>query len=189
MLLRMKWPSQTESPALMLFIAVLLVSIPSWSQTRKFQFEQFPVKVYQGPIHLPKGLHKDDEGDWRDELEKSVAPPEVTFAGKHYLAGHSCGASCRYYQLFDLRIGMDIPGVNRFTAAEDPPKTHDGHPYLTILYSRPDSRLLIAEYHLDFDDPAKTETCRKQYFLLEKGKLRPVSKTFPFCTGDMKRRQ
>lgn len=38
----------------------------------------------------------------------------------------------------------------------------DGHPYLTILYTRPDSTLLIAEYLLDFMDPDKAETCRQQ---------------------------
>jgi hypothetical protein len=156
---------------------------------RQFEFEQFPVPVYQGLIRIPTGLHKDKEGAWRDALEKWVAPPEVTFAGEYYLAGHSCGADCRYYQLFDLRTGMEIQGVDRFTAAEDPPKTPDGHPYLTILYSRPDSLLLIAEYHLDFDDPNKQETCRQEYFVLKGGKLQAISKIFSFCTEEHERRQ
>jgi hypothetical protein len=74
-----------------------------------------------------------------------------------------------------------------FDAPEHLPVTKDGHPYLTMLYYRPDSRLLIAEYHLDFDDPDKTETCRQRYFVLENGKLRPISKTFPFCTEERER--
>jgi hypothetical protein len=164
-------------------VGAVLCSISSaWSQARQFQFEKFPAKVYQGPIRLPAGLHLDKEGAWRDALEKWVAPPEVSFAGEYYLAGHSCGAGCRYYQLENLRTGTDLPAISIFNGAEPLPVTKDGHPYLTMLYARPDSRLLIAEYHLDFDDPEKTETCRQRYFVLEDGKLRPISKTFPFCT-------
>ena len=58
-----------------------------------------------------------------------------------------------------------------------------------MLHYKPDSPLLIAEYHLDFDDPDKLETCRQQYFVLEKGKLKTISKIFPFCTEDNKERQ
>lgn len=176
-------------PTLLSFCGVLISPRTSWSQKRQFQFEQFPVAVYQGSIRIPTGLHKGEKGAWRDALEKSVDEPEVTFAGEYYLAGHSCGTFCRYYQLFDLRTGKDIQGVDQFTAAEDPPKTPDGHPYLTTLYYKPDSRLLVAEYYLDFEDPNKQETCREQYFVLKGGKLKPISKTFSFCTEDSEGRQ
>jgi hypothetical protein len=189
MLKPMKWPVRKAIPILLLFCPALFLPLTSWSQKRLLQFEQFPAAVYQGPIHIPTGLHKDQEGAWRDALEKWVAEPEVTFAGEYYLAGHSCGTFCRYYQLFDLRTGSEIQGVDRFTCAEEPPKTPDSHPYLTILYSKPDSRLLIAEYHLDFDDPNKRETCRQQYFVLKNGKLQAVSKIFSFCTEDSEGRQ
>jgi len=157
--------------------------------SRKFQFEQFPVEVYKGPIRIPPGLHKDDESAWRDALGKWVAPPEVTFAGEYYLAAHSCGTFCRYYELFNLRTGEESSQVDQFGTGEDPPKTADGHPYLTILYPRPDSRLLIAEYHLDFYDPRPRQACRQQYFVVENEKLRAISNIFPFCTEEHKGRQ
>lgn len=167
-------------------LSIVFGTAPAATQTpvRKFQFEQYRTQIYKGPIRIPPGLHKDDEGAWRDALNKWVAAPEVTYAGEYYLAVHSCGTFCRYYELFDLRNGKTIPQVGQFTTAEDPPKTPDGHPYLTILYSRPDSRLLIAEYHLDFDDPNTKESCRQQYFLLELRKLKPLSTTLPFCTEE-----
>jgi hypothetical protein len=71
-----------------------------------------------------------------------------------------------------------------FDCTEERPVTKDGHPYLTVLFYKPDSRLLIAEYHLDFEDPDKKETCRQRYFVLEDGKIKPISKTFPFCTEE-----
>jgi hypothetical protein len=185
----MKSPSWTVIVLLALICTAKMAQPQAQTRTRQFQFEQFPVEIYKGSIRIPTGLHKDVEGAWRDALEKLVDEPEVTFAGEYYLAGHSCGTFCRYYQLFDLRTGKDIQGVDQFTAAEDPPKTPDGHPYLTILYSKPDSRLLIAEYHLDFDDPKKQETCRQQYFVLKTGKLQAISKIFSFCTEDSEGRQ
>ncbi len=172
--------------------AVLLVVVfdtalaTTQTPARKFQFEQYSTPIYKGPIRIPPGLHKDDEGTWRDALNKWVAPPEVTYAGKYYLAAHSCGTFCRFYELFDLRTGKNIRQVAQFTTAEDPPKSPDGHPYLTILYFKPDSRLLIAEYHLDFEGRDKRESCRQQYFLLKGDKLRPLSKTLLFCTEEHK---
>ena len=157
--------------------AVGIAQLPTQTRKRHFQFEQFPAEVYKGPIRIPSNLHRDAEGAWRDDLGKLVDEPEVTFAGEYYLAGHSCGT------------GEEIRQVDQFDAGEEPPKTADGHPYLTILYGRPDSRLLIAEYHLDFDDPNKQETCRQRYFVLEGGKLKPISKTFSFCTEDSEARQ
>ena len=158
--------------------------MPAWSQTRQFQFEQFPAKVYQGPIKIPVGLHKDEEGAWRDEDGRTVAPPEVGFAGEYYLPVQSCGTGCRYHLLMNLRTGAGISEIAMFDSGDPLPKTRDGHPYLTVLYYRPDSRLLIAEYRLDFEISDKTETCRQRYYVLENGKLRPISKTFPFCTEE-----
>jgi len=155
-------------------------------QARKFQFEKFPTKVYHGRFHTPKGLRKID-GEWLNEAGKAAEPPQVTFAGEYYLTAHSCGTACRYYQLSNLRLGAEIKEVTMFDAGEPWPVTRDGHPYLTILYHQPDSRLLIAEYHLDFDNPNKDETCRQRYYILANGKLKAISKTFSFCTEDSDR--
>jgi hypothetical protein len=148
---------------------------------RQFQFEQFPVEIYRGPIKIPEDLHKDENGDWRDENDKWYPPVAVGFAGEYYLPILGCGTGCRYHLLVNLRTGAGIPDISMFDAPEQRPKTKDGRTYVTLLYYRPNSSLLIAEYHLDFDDP-QHETCRQRYFVLEDGKLKPISKTFPFCT-------
>jgi hypothetical protein len=171
-----------------LICAVKIAQPQTQTHKRQFEFEQFPVEVYRGPIRIPPNLNNED-GTWRDELGKWVADPEVTFAGEYYLAAHSCGTGCRYYQLTSLRTGAMIPEISMFDAGEPQPKTRDGHPYLTILYYKPDSRLLIAEYHLDFDNPNKQETCRQRYYVLENRKLEPISITFSFCTEDSEGRQ
>jgi hypothetical protein len=189
MLERMQ-PRTFAAAALFALVGVLnAVQLRAPADKRQFEFEQYPAKIYDGPIHMPTGLHKDDQGDWRDALEKWVAPPEVTFAGEYYLAVHSCGAMCRYYQLFNVRTGKEISQIDQFASAEEPPKTTDGHPCWTDLYSRPNSRLLIAEYNLDLDDADKPQVCRQQYFVLENGKLRAISRIFSFCTEENEARQ
>jgi hypothetical protein len=172
-----------------LFCLVASPGCGAQDHLRQYQFEQYPAKLYDGPIKIPEGLHQDEDGAWRDALEKWVADPEVTFAGEYYLAGHSCGAGCRYYELTNLRTGTQSKDIAQFNATEERPRTPDGHPYLTILFSRPNSRLLIAKYLLDFDDPQKAETCRQQYFLFENRKLRAISKVFSFCTEDRDNRE
>ncbi len=172
----------------MVFAVVCVVGVASLASQppkRQFQFDQYPVEIYKGPMHTPSGLRNID-GSWRDESGKMVAPPEVTFAGEYYLAVHSCGADCRYYQLSNLRTGTDIDEISRFSTGEMPPKTEDGHSYLTILHYQPDSRLIIAEYLLDFDGRDAKEACRQQYFVLEGDKIRALSQVFRFCTEEHK---
>jgi hypothetical protein len=173
-----------KSIQLLLLVAGLCAGTPSWCQTRQFQFEQYPVEVYKGRIHTPKWLHKNEDGEWENELEKPAQPPQVNFAGEYDLDALSCGTGCRYYELTNLRTGVDLREISMFDGGEPLPKTKDGHPFLTVLFYKPASRLLIAEYHLDFNSPDKAETCRQRYFVLEDGKLRSISKTFMFCTEE-----
>jgi len=51
------------------------------------QLGQYPVKPMEGLIRLPKDLHKDSDGVWRDALSKLVEPPGVNFAGSITLQG------------------------------------------------------------------------------------------------------
>jgi hypothetical protein len=180
----MRWPFRKTIQFLLIIGVFSCANPPAWSKARQFQFEQFPVKVYKGPIHIPKWLHKETDGEWVYETGKTASPPEVTFAGEYELDGLSCGTGCRYYELANLRTGIENPEIGMFDGGDPLPKTKDGHPYLTVLYYKSNSRLLIAEYHLDFDVPDKTETCRQRYFVFENGKIRPISKTFMFCTEE-----
>jgi len=167
-----------------LFVAAVCHGPCSLGQTRQFKFEQFPVQVYSGEFHVPEGLHKNAMGDVVDEYGRRFAPLAVGFAGNYYLPVISCGTGCRGYLLADLRTGSNISQIDMFNSGEPAPRTKEGQPYITMLYYRPDSRLLIAEYHLNWDDPKWREACRQRYYVLENGKLRAISKTFPFCTED-----
>lgn len=142
------------------------------------------MKVYKGQIHIPKWLHKEKDGEWLYFTGRSAFPPHLSYAGEYDLDGLTCGTWCRFYELTNLRTGVEILAIHMFDCTEERPVTKDGHPYLTVLFYKPDSRLLIAEYHLDFEDPDKKETCRQRYFVLEDGKIKPISKTFPFCTEE-----
>ena len=179
----MKWLFQKSIQLLLVLSAVLSAGPASWGQTQQFQFEQFPVKVYKGHIHIPKWLHKLKDGEWLNESGKAASRPKVTYAGEYFLDVLSCGTSCRYYELANLRTGVEIPAISMFDCADPRPLTKDGHPFLTVLFYKPNSRLLIAEYHINFESSEEPETCRQRYFVLENGKLRAISKTFLFCTG------
>lgn len=164
--------------------ALLLLSSPSEAQedAHAIQFERFPVEVYRGPTKIPKGLYKDSDGMWRDELGKWALPPDVNFAGEYWLAAHSCGTGCRYYQLIDLRSGEDIQQVSMFDAGDPPPQTRDGHTYIPILVFKPDSKLLVVQYEIDSDTPGKKEQCRQRYYAFDDGRFKAISKTLPSCT-------
>jgi hypothetical protein len=166
---------------------ILLCAEAALCQQRQFQFDQFPATVYRGQIQVPPGVARHTASGWIDEGLRSVLDPEVNFAGEYWLLAHSCGTYCRWYSLSNLRTGKEIRDISQFATAEPTPMTKDGIPYLTILYSQPNSRLLIAEYHLNFDVPNQQETCRQRYFLLDAGKINPISKTFPFCTEDLEK--
>ncbi|MDR3792480.1 MAG: hypothetical protein P4L03_03775 [Terracidiphilus sp.] len=156
---------------------------------KRFRFEQYPAKIYRGLLATPGWLHHGSDGEWTDEVGKPAFAPEVTFAGEYLLTARSCGTECRYYKLTNLRTGKDVEQISRFDAGEDLPVTGDGHPYLTILYYKPGSRMLIAQYLLDFRDSHKMHGCRQQYFVLEDGQIKPLSEVQRFCTREGERRQ
>jgi hypothetical protein len=101
------------------------------------RFEDYKVALYRGAIHEPKWIRHVGGDEWRDHLGKIVDPPEINFAGKYFIAGHSCGTGCRFYTLTDLSSGRDLDVLTEFTTAEPPPKTRDGHLYITILLVAP----------------------------------------------------
>ena len=85
------------------------------------QFENYEVSIYTGAIHRPKWIRHVSGNEWRDGLGKVVDPPEVNFAGKYFVALHSCGSTCRYYTMTDLSSGPDLDLLNGFSSAEPPP--------------------------------------------------------------------
>lgn len=143
-------------------------------------FADHKVSLYQGKTLLPKWIGRGNQGEWRDGLGKLVDAPEVNFAGKYFVAVHSCGNGCRYYTLTDLSSGRELNALDVFAAGENPPKTSDGHEYISILYYRPDSRMLVAQYLID---PQRgLEQCRERTFVFQSGRLRPITGTRQQCT-------
>jgi hypothetical protein len=169
-----------QLPKAVAFIAALLfVSSAASAQAKRPRFEDFKVAVYRGKVHRPEWIKHERGNVWRDDLGKYVEPPEANFAGSYYVAGHSCGTGCRHYSLTDLRTGRELDILDAFAGGEPLPKTRDGHEYLTVLVYRRDSRLLIAQYNLD--PMSFGDKCRERRFVLERGKLKPVTPTANKC--------
>jgi hypothetical protein len=81
--------------------------------------------------------------------------------------------------LTDLSTGRDSDLLDMFATSEPTPKTRDGRDYLTELFSRPDSRMLVAQYHVGMY--TSEEECRERAFLFEGGRLRPITATRRVC--------
>ena len=143
------------------------------------QFKNYEVSIYTGAIHRPKWIRHVSGNKWRDGLGKVVDPPEVNFAGKYFVALHSCGSACRYYTMIDLSSGPDLDLLNGFSSAEPPPKTREGYLYVTDLITRANSKLLVAQYRID--SPGGEE-CRERTFVFDGKKISPVTGTRRTCT-------
>ena len=128
-------------------------------------FEDYKVAVYTGEMHWPKWTRRVGDNEWRDELDKLVEPPEINFAGKYFVAVHSCGTSCRYYTMTDLSSGRELNVLKNFGAAD--------------LLTRPNSRLLVAQYYVN---SLHGEECRERAFLFDGKLITPLTKTRRTCT-------
>jgi hypothetical protein len=87
---------------------------------------------------------------------------------------------CRYYTLTDLSSGRELDLLKDFGAAEPPPTTREGNPYVTDLVTRPNSKLLVAQFRVD---SPRGEECRERAFILEGEKITPVTNTRRSCTN------
>jgi hypothetical protein len=172
----------TETKALRLGVLVLLVLTPPALLRADAlpRFEDYPAAPYRGPIHRPEWIRRGESDEWRDDLGKLVEDPSVNFAGRFFVCVHSCGTGCRYYTLTDLSTGRDLELLGMFATAEPAPKTRDGREYLTELFSRPDSRVLVAQYHIGLYR-GEGEECRERVFLLEGLRLKPLTGTRRGC--------
>lgn len=144
------------------------------------RFEDYEVVLYRGNIHRPKWIRRVAVDEWRDELGKLVEPPEINFAGKYFVSVHSCGTGCRYYTMTDLSSGRELNLLKDFGAGERSPTTRGGYPYVTDLVTRPNSKLLVAQFRVD---SPRGEECRERAFILEGEKITPVTKTRRSCTS------
>jgi hypothetical protein len=146
------------------------------------EFSDYSVQTYSGKLRIPSYYVK--SGDvWRDDMGKEVSPPKVNLAGRYYVGVHSCGTECRYFTLSDLTTGNDSKALDIFSSdGEHPPKTKDGRTYVTVLVTRPDSRMLVAQYHIEKSE-SKPEECHERVFLLgEDGKgVTPITATINQC--------
>lgn len=144
------------------------------------RFEDYEVVIYRGTIHKPKWIRRVADDEWRDDLGKLVERPEINFAGKYFVSLHSCGTGCRYYTMTDLSSGRELDLLKDFGAAEPPPKTREGYPYVTDLVTRANSKLVVAQFRID---SPRGEECRERAFILEREKITPVSSTRRSCTN------
>lgn len=142
-------------------------------------FDRYRVDVYHGPLHSLKGYTQDASVGWRDDEGKAVDPPRVNFGGRYYVATHSCGAGCRYFTMIDMETGKESGSLEMFNSEDPPPRTKEGYPYVTELVMQPDSRLLIARYHIDAQG---RDLCRERTFLMDDSlRVLPLGDTRMTC--------
>lgn len=117
--------------------------------------------------------------------EKQLRPPagaqmSVNYGGRYNIQVHSCGTGCRYYSMRDLADGRDLLWLDRFAATDQRPKTKEGFPYLTILHSRPDSSLLVAQFEVSM--PSGETECWEQHFVPATYALRATGPVVKRCS-------
>ena len=103
---------------------------------------------------------------------------KVNYGGRYSIAVNSCGIGCRYYTMRDMATGQDLNWLARFASAEPRPRTKDGYEYISMLYSKPDSSLLVAQFEVSMPS-GKTE-CWEQFFVPNGGAMKstgPVTKS------------
>jgi hypothetical protein len=166
-----------KSITLLLVFVGLTLQVTGQTSPR---FEDYEVAIYRGTIHRPKWIRRVADDEWRDELGKLVEPPEINFAGRYFVSVHSCGTGCRYYTLTDLSSGRELDLLKDFGAAEPPPTTREGYPYVTDLVTRANSKLLVAQFRVD---SPRGEECRERAFILDGEKITPVTNTRRICTN------
>ncbi|MCM1512271.1 MAG: hypothetical protein NC112_04065 [Oxalobacter formigenes] len=155
-------------------------------------FEDYPVReIYTGEFHLPDDLTKEVANDpitktfeditWRNEVGKRINSPEINFAGKYYLFINSLGTLAHYYRMIDLSTGKYVSNTDIFDSSEiHYMRTRRGYRCLTRLFTKPDSRLVLAQCTDArlIDNPE----CEARYFLLDNNrKFRPLTKKRYSC--------
>jgi len=139
------------------------------------RFEDYKVKLYTGRIHRPNWIHRGANDEWRDELDKLVEAPIINFAGKYFVAAHGCGNYCAYYTMTNLSSGREIDLLKDFGFGKSTP---DGYAYLSDILTRPNSRLLVAQWRFE----TRRDDCRERAFVFNGTKLLPITVTRRSCT-------
>jgi hypothetical protein len=160
--------------------AVADIDLPTDTTTgRPPAFSNYPATLYTGDIHLPEEFKAPPDGlSWRDSSGKIIEKPSINFAGKYFLSTHSCGAECRYYLMTDLSTGKEALSLEMFASSEPPPRTREGYRYITFLYSKAESNMLVAQYEIQKGE--ETE-CRERTFVLKDNEIKAVTGTRHSC--------
>ncbi|WP_239483094.1 hypothetical protein [Paraburkholderia sp. C35] len=157
-------------PIVMFSLAVGILSSYATAHPDEPKFADYRVAIFRGDTKVP-GYYKRTGNDWYDEMGKMVAAPEVNFAGKYHIGVHSCGMGCRYYTLSDLSNGIDSNALDIFSNDVRSKSTSNTENYIVDLASKSDSKMLIAQYHIQQSASFK-EKCRQKVFTLsDDGKM------------------
>ena len=159
------WPGAMQPLPCLLLCALMVLAGSSYAGQNEPAFQTYPATPDPSAYRAPTWAHKEEEeaGPWRDEFGKLVETPQVNFAGHYYLAVHSCGASCRYYSLTDLRTGRELPVPDQFQSTESKRTRINGRPYVAELIYRPDSRLLIVQLSLEYGRANEADCTEQAY--------------------------
>ena len=161
------------------FIAPILVLVAlatvSFPQRTLPKFADYPVTVYTGRKIIPRFLTHTD-GCWREELGYCTQNPKINFAGKYFIFQRSCGSYCGFFRFADMSTGreFDLPDPK----PNKKPILLNGPFYTVDIFTRKNSRLLIAQFH---SHSTPKESCSERSFVLIGSRLKSLTKTFVPC--------
>jgi hypothetical protein len=181
-----------RSRCLGVLLFIFVVGISHSSERQDFQrhvisnssvtlgFDDFFVDVFDGVTMLPDEYKEESNGVWRDSFGKRIDPPHVNFAGKYFLSLHSCGAGCRYYTLTNLVDGKMNRSIEMFESGDPPPLTREGYPYMTTLFYRKNSAMLVAQYQIQTPEEL---ICRERIFMFDEEQIKAITGTRYYCNS------
>ena len=153
----------------------------------------YSVDVYNGKLYIPISFEHKSDGFWYDENGKKIMDPVINFAGKYFISDPGCNGLCEVSRIYDMTSGKELSGLlDMFDNKKPLPRTHDGWEYTSRKQHRADSRLLVVQYWLSKSVPqgsGKYKTiygCRERSFIMENEKIKPISKTRPYCSNEYK---
>lgn len=145
------------------------------------RFENYRVEIFRGKYLPSEDMKKDSKGYFIQITSgKKYYELGPNFAGRYYIDENGCGTECRYVKMHDLATGASMNAISMFSSMEDA-NTKEGLHYVTDLYHKPDSNLLVVQYHV-FRNPKKDTDCREKSFIFQDKKFVPIDKTYYSCS-------
>jgi hypothetical protein len=165
------------------FLYILIIFLGLTSGIIGQHFDDYKVKIYEGPIKDPAWLVRISDSDLTDRNGNRAFRPFVNFAGKYLVESHPCGHDCFDLSITDLDTGVDLDISKRFEYGAADPANAGERRYSDSLLIKPESRLMIIQTYYRPPGFTGKRQCREEAFELKEKSLIPLHKRPKPC-GD-----